>query len=553
MPSKKYLALTIGPIYKTLQKAKNTQSLWGASYLISFLMKQISKELRTNYANEFIIPYIKDEKIFQPQKGAGLFPDRLIIKNGNIKDLENAIANAIDKLIDSNAVEAINEEILEQNALYKKTLEKTNELELKSYLFKYFLFGAIEIRVEDGKNVIEECGKQLSILELQSPHYSEEKRDLLYFLIQNSSETNLIHDAFESNNYRFPSISEISTVEFEKKYPEKYQQMVKSLLKETGKKFRKIKKGERIEDDEDKLFETLKEKVLQKEDVFRRYHKYIAIVKADGDNMGKAVMEVYKKDASKVEEIDKAILRFNLKAVGEIDTFGGKSIYLGGDDLVFFAPISSNGQTIFQLVKKLSDAFNTAVGKAITDLHGKDITTPTLSFGISITYYKYPMNEALSLAENLLKKAKNKTKNAISFQVMKHSGHYFGTRFQQDKNYYLTGFLDILTTTNLKDEDAFLSSIMYRIRDMEYLIKAILKAENAQERLKNFFDNNFNEGVHSTKRAFLDKVADFISHIYLETKKDDETTHDLEFILQTVYSTLRLVQFIHQKDTQNDD
>ena len=100
---------------------------------------------------------------------------------------------------------------------------------------------------------MDECGKQLPILELQSPYYNEEKTDLLYFLIQNISKTKLINDAFGTNKNRFPSISEISTTEFEKKYPEEYKTAVGTLLYETGKNFKIIKKGEKIEDDEDKL------------------------------------------------------------------------------------------------------------------------------------------------------------------------------------------------------------------------------------------------------------------------------------------------------------
>lgn len=553
MPNTSYLALTIGPIYKTLQKAKNTQSLWGASYLFSYLMKQISNELKTQYADDFVIPYIKDEQIFQPHKGAGLFPDRLIIKECKIVDLQRAINGAIDKLIENKAVEAINAEINEYNSLYKKAIAKTNDDELKNLIYKYFLFGIAEIDVEDGKNVIDECGKMLSMLELQSPYYSEEKTDLLYFLIQNISETGLINDAYNDSKYRFPSISEISTAEFEKKYPSQYKDVIDSLLKETGKQFKKIRKGEKIEDDEDKLFGTLKTNVLKKADTFRRYHKYIAIVKADGDNMGNAVTTVYEKDANKVEEIDRAILNFNLDAVNKIDAYGGKSIYLGGDDLLFFAPVCSEGKTIFELVKKLSDAYNTSVGQVFKDLQIKDVATPTLSFGISITYHKFPMNEALTVADNLLDKAKSGDKNAVSFRVMKHSGQFFGTRFPQDKSYYSSKFFKIITETNLNNEDAFLSSVMYRIREMEYLIKAILKDEQGRERLKNFFDNNFNEGVHIAKREFLDKVADFIYQTYLETKSDVEAKPDLELTLQTVYSTLRFVQFIHQKDTENDD
>lgn len=544
---KPYLALTIGPIYKTLQKAKNTQSLWGASYLFSYLMKEICINLKTKYETNFVIPYIKDVRIFEAYQGAGLFPDRLIIENGEIKDLEIAINKAIKSLvIERQSVEAINAEITEHNRLYKKSISMTNAEELKSFLYNYLLLGAVSIEVEEGKNVIDECGNALSILELQAPYYNQEKTDFLYFLIQNISETKLIEDAFGDEKYRFPSIPEISTAEFEKKYPTEYKDKIQTLLIETGKRFRKRKEEkQKVEDDEDKTFEKLKEIEGVKKS-FRRYHKYIAIVKADGDNMGKAVTAIYGKDASQVEEIDKAILEFNLNAVETISNYGGKSIYLGGDDLLFFAPVCSQNENIFQLVNKLSSSYDNLVGAVFNKLGIQLEAKPTLSFGISITYNKYPMNEALMLAGKLLDEAKEQPKNAVAFQVMKHSGQYFGTRFPQDKSYYKTNFYELLQNTKFDNEDAFLSSVMYRIREMEYLIKVILEDENSKVRLENFFDNNFNEAVHSVKRAFLIKVADFIYQTFSETK-------NVELTLKTVYSTLRFIQFIHQKDSENDN
>jgi CRISPR-associated protein Cmr2 len=120
-----YLALTIGPIYKTLQKAKNTQSLWGGSYLFSYLMQQICLRLKEKYANDFVIPYIKDDRIFKPHKGAGLFPDRLIIKNGLISDLKDAVQTSIENLVKHNVVSAIIRFIQNQFRVLLKQSSKT--------------------------------------------------------------------------------------------------------------------------------------------------------------------------------------------------------------------------------------------------------------------------------------------------------------------------------------------------------------------------------------------------------------------------------------------
>jgi len=73
----KYIALTIGPIYKTLQDAKKPKELWSGSYLFSYLMKKIVEAFRDR---EFVTPYIKDESIFADDSEVGLFHDRFIFR-----------------------------------------------------------------------------------------------------------------------------------------------------------------------------------------------------------------------------------------------------------------------------------------------------------------------------------------------------------------------------------------------------------------------------------------------------------------------------------------
>ncbi|MFW2427635.1 type III-B CRISPR-associated protein Cas10/Cmr2, partial [Aliarcobacter butzleri] len=54
----KYIALTIGPIYKTLKNSKKTRELWGGSYIFSYIMKQIILKFEDR---DFVTPYIKDK------------------------------------------------------------------------------------------------------------------------------------------------------------------------------------------------------------------------------------------------------------------------------------------------------------------------------------------------------------------------------------------------------------------------------------------------------------------------------------------------------------
>jgi len=60
-----YIALTIGPIYKTLSSAKKTRELWGGSYLFSYIMKQIILEFKER---EFVVRRTLKMKKFLMQK-----------------------------------------------------------------------------------------------------------------------------------------------------------------------------------------------------------------------------------------------------------------------------------------------------------------------------------------------------------------------------------------------------------------------------------------------------------------------------------------------------
>ncbi|HHB94146.1 MAG TPA: hypothetical protein ENK88_03285, partial [Campylobacterales bacterium] len=104
-----YLALTIGPIYKTLSNAKKTRELWGGSYIFSYIMRKIVEQLQDR---EFIVPYIKDKSIFQSGKDVGLFHDRFIFEaiDGDTKESLQKIVNSVlsqlskDTKIDENFI-----------------------------------------------------------------------------------------------------------------------------------------------------------------------------------------------------------------------------------------------------------------------------------------------------------------------------------------------------------------------------------------------------------------------------------------------------------------
>ena len=80
MSNEIYTAITIGPICKTLDKARSVKSFWTASYLFSWIMRELLKKLpEENF--EVLSPHRDGKDVpEETSKKVGLFPDRLFAK-----------------------------------------------------------------------------------------------------------------------------------------------------------------------------------------------------------------------------------------------------------------------------------------------------------------------------------------------------------------------------------------------------------------------------------------------------------------------------------------
>ncbi|HHD81392.1 MAG TPA: type III-B CRISPR-associated protein Cas10/Cmr2, partial [Campylobacterales bacterium] len=257
-------------------------------------------------------------------------------------------------------------------------------------------------------------------------------------------------------------------------------------------------------------------------DIMKRYHKYYAIVHADGDNMGKVIKNLKSKED--FQSFSKKLFDYCIKSNNIIDKYGAITIFAGGDDLLFFAPVVSNNETIFDLCHNISNEFDNLFKE----------TDATLSFGISIHYYKYPLYEALGNSRNLLfADAKSGDKNNIAFSVTKHSGQTFKSIIHKgDQKLYKNFRLFSSNIKGGKDIDNFLHSIHHKIDTNKEILKNIADNKN---KLKNFFCNYFNEDIHIEYRDFFTQLIDFIYEAY---QKDRDSAFDI------VYATLRFIKFV---------
>lgn len=146
----------------------------------------------------------------------------------------------------------------------------------------------------------------------------------------------------------------------------------------------------------------------------RRPEPYYALLHADGDNMGQAI------DAQATAEQHRALSRVldgfaeRVRAIVE-EQHGGALVYSGGDDVLAFLPL----HTVLGCARALSDEFRAAMAS----YSGSDNRSPTLSVGVAVVHHIEPLADALNLAREAERLAKDlEGKDALAITISKRSG-----------------------------------------------------------------------------------------------------------------------------------
>ncbi len=143
---------------------------------------------------------------------------------------------------------------------------------------------------------------------------------------------------------------------------------------------------------------------------------YYAILAADGDNMG-AVIDSQKSIAEH-QKLSQTLSRFAALAEEIIEKHKGCSVYTGGDDVLAYLPM----HTVLACADELQREFAGLMGSYEGQKDGKPVK-PTLSVGISINHHIESLSEALELARDAEKKAKQmEGKNGLAIILSKRSG-----------------------------------------------------------------------------------------------------------------------------------
>ena len=500
----KYSAINIGPIITTLGMARKPRELWAASYMFSYLMK-------------CIIEALPKEKIISPaifskenKKGIGLYPDRVFIKDYSVS-YQDTITPVVNQVAKDLSIDA-----------------------------HYFNVMAVSGDYNRDSDAIKDLNTKLNNLELFNIGINGSMSDKVREQIKTKYGSPLFLDAFGQKAFPVESLGEIGAVELKKMTMEEdWNKFVSSLLSDNQK-------------------ESEKAYSYMPKDKLKSYHKYICIVQADGDNMGKAVSHSKLPDG-KVKEISDALLNFGENAKTTIEDYGGFPIYAGGDDLLFIAPVvGKNSTNIFQLLKKLdADSFGKVKRivdecKLQTEDEDKNDIHASLSFGVSITYYKYPLYESLESARNLLfGKAKNIFgKNAIALNLRKHSGGAFYMELSNSNKDLEKAFENIISASSI--EESVVSAMVHKIREAQSLFKLWIGKDDASSRNVNYFKKYLDYNPDKSD----DKIT--ASDIYKGTALDllnvlfNIRNANEEKVSQTMYAMLRVAKFIKGEELRDE-
>lgn len=516
----KYIAINIGPIIATFSLAKKPRELWSASYMFSLLMKRIIEKLSEKAILLSPCFDISDQNLKNEKVGVGLYPDRAFFKLE--KDIETQ--SLIDEAVKTFAadIEICLDQVKDYFNIMVITMDACNDSEAIKYLNEY-----------------------LNYLELNNSVLEGTTEKQVLQLIKNRKESPLYKYAFPEGQFFINTLAEIGAVE------------LSFLNKE---KWTKVCQEARISDcfyemvDEDNFHKYIKPHYLSE---YKSYHKYICIVQADGDSMGAVVTHL---PDGEIANLSKKIMTFGIEACDCIKDFGGLPIYAGGDDLLFIAPVvGKDQQTIFELLEKIDKKY-TSVITMVEDYELYDKNRPiqtSMSYGVSMSYYKFPLYEAWASARELLfeKAKKVNGKNAIAWKLQKHSGTSFTGMFSKKDDAMYNAFKELVNTTT---NERIVSAVAHKIRENEGLLALWIGKDQSVIglRLKSFFLKVMDYMNKKTEeQVYLDAVRELLILLYehsnirgiLTDDKLDESEkmkRSLIELIQITYGMLRTAKFI---------
>ena len=512
-----YIGITIGPIFKTIGEAISPAGLWFGSYFFSTVTKKLCEKLVE----------IPNVKIFSP------FYD----SNSNQNPQEDGIGRYHDRILFSVDDNTVTEEKLQKiiSAVKKEMTENFGEFNsgqienfINNYLRIDFVILNEETMNETMNEIIEKSGKDgnniaiilndaLDALELMAAGKGRTDMNLFapFFAGQKGNRNIYIKESKLFTDTKPNSQLVI-------KHPDRDSDL-KSIEDIALSRKKEENSSEEVPDGE----------------VVPTRSEYYAVVNSDGDKVGTLLKALCKdveisKQSERINIFSRACLDYAGEAAKLVGKYGGMTIYAGGDDLLFIAPVHS----LFSLCSELDEMFKKTLRKGLEEVNlPDDSINVSLSFGVAVQYVKYPLYEALERARVQLYKAKESCGkrpngseisggNRLGIELVKHSGKTVQLMVEKEKLEAIDNLIKYRATTN----DQALESVLYNLQDTEIVFKLLFEktAQNAfnLKEYKTRFLNNFNNPNQLDYHDYLENIAEFFYNNYLKEYKDKPETKE---------------------------
>jgi CRISPR-associated protein Cmr2 len=485
---------TIGPIYELMSHSKKTRELWFSSFFFSWYVKELYIKLENLRYFRFLKPKINISLL--PKSKAGLFPDHIVAYSE--KDVENTF-NDIEKCINENNqyfidvinnlgkahylsgksktdVEKIFNDYLQTNFIVVPA-KGINENEAVKTIENYL--DALErnrsFTLRKNEPTCYRCKSLPAIFEIHDK-YDDRSKDqevcpfcFLKFISNQSNE--ICAETSQKSGFRYRSTGEIAADELIRKIN------VSGLIEY-------FKNNDEIEYEGDKG-EEFKKLLPEKGKEIRPYHKYMAIVQADGDNLGETANKV-----QNPEELSELLFEFGQEALDITIKYHGEAIYIGGDDILSFMPTAfKDGDFFFSIIDYVNELSMAYKHK----LYCKGLPG-SLSVGVHLFYYKSPLSLAIQNAREQLFDVAKKIpgKDSVALLLTQHSGQKIGLQFKFCSD-ELELFNSILKNT-ISGKTDYPKGIHHKLS----LYRNVLTNLTGIDQIDYFFINRFNEDIHKT-------------------------------------------------------
>ena len=488
----KYVGITIGPIFKTIGEAISPAGLWFGSYFFSTVTKKLCEKLDK----------IQNIKIFSP------FYD----SNSNQNPQEDGIGRYHDRILFLDVDSGVTKEQLQDiiSAVKKEMAEKLGEFnteEIEGFINNYLRIDFVIFDEKTMKEIIGKSGKDGNNIAI----ILNDALDALELMAAGKGRTdkNLFAPFFagkKDNRNCYIKGSELFT-------DTKLNSQLLTSYSDHASELKSI---------EDIALSRKKEENSSEEipdgGVTPTRSEYYAVVNSDGDKVGTLLKALCKdveisKQSERINIFSRACLDYAGEAAKLVGKYGGMTIYAGGDDLLFIAPVHS----LFSLCSELDEMFKKTLKKGLEEVDlPDDSINVSLSFGVAVQYVKYPLYEALERARVQLYKAKESCGNRLGIELVKHSGKTVQLMVENEKLEAIDNLIKYRATTN----DQALESVLYNLQDTEIIFKLLFEktAQNAfdLQEYKTRFLNNFNNPNQLAYHDYLGKIAKCFYDNYLK-------------------------------------